>query len=164
MGKRGEMRVQDLGEMTEPVAVYGGPVSNLHAALALMDALDAEGIAQHRRVCTGDLAAYCADPGPTATLVRERGGHVLAGNCERQLAEGRADCGCGFQDGTACDAMSGAWWTRASAEPGRRHIEPPFADEDAHARSSPAPRHVASTVPRERVGHGRDARRAERMQ
>ena len=115
MGKGREMKVRDLGDLPGPVAVYGGPVSNLQATRALMDVLDAEGIPPEWRVCTGDVAAYCADPGPVVALVRARGGAVLAGNCERQLAAGAAECGCGFADGSACDAMSGAWWERASA-------------------------------------------------
>jgi predicted phosphodiesterase len=32
------------------------------------------------------------------------------GNCEEALAESAADCGCGFAEGTACAALSVAWY------------------------------------------------------
>ena len=104
------MRVEELPPMTGPLAVYGGSVSNDRATAALLDVLDREGLSQ--RLCTGDLAAYCADPRGTVAMVRRSGGIVVAGNCEHQVAAGALDCGCGFEDGTACDAMSGAWWAR----------------------------------------------------
>ena len=107
------MRVEDWGERTGRLAAFGGTVSNRQAAEALLTRLGSEGLAEGA-VCTGDLAAYCADPAGTVAAVRAAGVRVVAGNCERGLAEGAADCGCGFADGTACDRMSGAWWAHAS--------------------------------------------------
>ena len=45
------------------------------------------------------------------------------GNCEESLAEGAADCGCGFDQGSSCDLLSGQWFSYASAliDDGMRH-------------------------------------------
>ncbi|MFO0402940.1 MAG: metallophosphoesterase family protein [Alphaproteobacteria bacterium] len=41
---------------------------------------------------------------------------VIAGNCEENLAEGALDCGCGFEEGTACDLLSRAWYAHANRQ------------------------------------------------
>ncbi|WP_425070852.1 metallophosphoesterase family protein [Sagittula sp. S175] len=89
-----------------PVMVFGGPVSNLQAVQALRAEAAARGIPAERVVCTGDVVAYCGDPAATVAEVRDWGCHVLAGNCERQLAENAEDCGCGFDEGSTCDVLS----------------------------------------------------------
>lgn len=33
---------------------------------------------------------------------------LIAGSCEENLAAGALDCGCGFEEGTACDLLSRA--------------------------------------------------------
>ena len=108
------MRVEDWGERTGRLAAFGGTVSNRQATDALVARLSAEGLLSGS-VCTGDLAAYGADPAGTVAAVRRAGARVIAGNCEKGLSEGSGDCGCGFADGTACDRMSGAWWAHATA-------------------------------------------------
>ena len=108
------MRIEDWGDRTGPLAAFGGTVSNRQAAEALLLRLETEGLLEGA-VCTGDLAAYCADPAGTVAAVRAAGVRVIAGNCEKGLAEGSADCGCGFANGTACDRMSGAWWAHAGS-------------------------------------------------
>src|SRR5262249_6191085 len=45
-------------------------------------------------------------PEETVSVLRDWGCHVIAGNCEEQLAAGGADCGCGFPEGSACDRLS----------------------------------------------------------
>ncbi|PRY95342.1 calcineurin-like phosphoesterase family protein [Hasllibacter halocynthiae] len=107
------MRIEDLGRVDGEWIAFGGCVSNRQAAAAMLDAL-----AGRLAVCTGDLAAYCADPAGTVALIRAWGGPVVAGNCERNLAARAPGCGCGFGAGTACDAMAGAWWARCDAEVG----------------------------------------------
>ena len=107
------MRIEDWGDRSGPLAAFGGTVSNRQATEALLARLGAEGLLAGA-VCTGDLAAYCADPAGTVTAVRDAGLRVVAGNCEKGLAVGSTDCGCGFADGTACDRMSGAWWAHAT--------------------------------------------------
>jgi len=70
-------------------------------------------IPPNRVICTGDIVAYCANPNETVELVRDWGCHVIKGNCEQQLAELAEDCGCGFDDGTACDLLSARWYAFA---------------------------------------------------
>lgn len=78
-----------------------------------MKAADDLGIPAHNRVCTGDVVAYCADPSATWDRVHAAA-HVVAGNCERQLGSGGADCGCGFAEGSACDLWSAKWYAHAA--------------------------------------------------
>ncbi|MEM6407931.1 MAG: metallophosphoesterase family protein [Pseudomonadota bacterium] len=108
------MREQDLGRLYGPLAVFGGPYSNFQATKAFFEAV--AHIPRQNRICTGDMVAYCADARATAELVMAETGVIVAGNCEIQLAEGASDCGCGFEEGTACDLASGAWFAHASAE------------------------------------------------
>ncbi len=124
--KGAEMRISDLGDLSgsegadgrvdDTVLIYGGPYSNAQATRALLDRADALGIPPARRICTGDVVAYCAEPQATVALVRARGGAVVAGNCERQLAEGAPDCGCGFDAGSTCDLLSRGWYPHALAQ------------------------------------------------
>ena len=63
------------------MAVYGvlGDIhGNLEAFLAVLDALDAQGI--RRFLCVGDVVGYNADPDECVALVRERGMTCIAGN------------------------------------------------------------------------------------
>ena len=108
------MRVEDWGERTGRLAAFGGTVSNRQATDGLLGRLAGEGLLEGA-VCTGDLAAYCADPAGTVAAIRAAGVRTIAGNCERGLAEDSDGCGCGFEDGTACDRMSEAWWSHACA-------------------------------------------------
>ncbi|KIC48982.1 metallophosphoesterase family protein [Tateyamaria sp. ANG-S1] len=106
------MRVQDLGVMDGPVLLFGGPYSNLQATRAVL------GQAEHLGadpICTGDVVAYCARPAETVDAIRQAGCPVVAGNCEIQLAAGAADCGCGFEEGSACDLLSVGWYGFAQA-------------------------------------------------
>ncbi|MEL6289246.1 MAG: metallophosphoesterase family protein [Pseudomonadota bacterium] len=102
--------------------VFGGPYSNLEALDALIAQANVHDIEPSAVICTGDLAAYCANPAEVIARVRDWGCHVVAGNCEVQLAQGADDCGCGFGDGSACDLLSRQWYTFASGrvdEPAR---------------------------------------------
>lgn len=112
------MKIEDLGELTGPVLVFGGPYSNSHATQALIAQAEARGIAPQNVICTGDVVAYCGAPAETVAQIRDFGCAVVAGNCEQQLAQGAADCGCGFAAGTACDLASGAWYAYASGQIG----------------------------------------------
>ncbi|SFD77099.1 Calcineurin-like phosphoesterase superfamily domain-containing protein [Sulfitobacter brevis] len=110
------MRHQDLGERDGPVLVFGGPYSNLQALQAVLDVAAARGIGAGNLICTGDVVAYCGDPVQVVEAVRASGMTVVAGNCELQLAQGALDCGCGFDDGSACDLLSAGWFGFASAQ------------------------------------------------
>lgn len=110
------MKIQDLGDLDGQILLCGGPYSNLHAARAFLERQQDLGIPASHVICTGDIAAYCADPFDTIDLVQRSGWAVVAGNCEKQLAAGAQDCGCGFEDGTACDLLSGSWFAHATQQ------------------------------------------------
>ena len=98
-----------------PVLIFGGPYSNLEATEALLAEAKRRDIPPARTICTGDLAAYCADPQETIDLIRNSGMHVVRGNCEDSLAEDAGDCGCGFDEGSACAVLSDQWFAYANA-------------------------------------------------
>ncbi len=52
----------DLGCLTGPVLVFGGPYSNLAATQAMRQQAEDLAIPPNRVICTGDLIAYCAEP------------------------------------------------------------------------------------------------------
>ena len=108
-------RVRDLGTIEGSLLVFGGPYSNLEATQAVLDAAGRAGIPAERIVCTGDVCAYCGDPQATADLLREAGIAVVLGNCDENLGAEAGSCGCGFGDGTACDALSQQWYAYAEA-------------------------------------------------
>jgi hypothetical protein len=111
------MSLLDLGPLDGgPVLVFGGPYSNLEATRALIALADRLGVPAARAICTGDVVAYCADPQATTDAVREWGCAVLMGNCEESLGVGAEDCGCGFEEGSACDRLSVAWYAYADAQ------------------------------------------------
>jgi predicted phosphodiesterase len=105
------MTEQDLGELDGPTLVFGGPYSNLAATQALRARADRLGIPYRRVICSGDLAAYCAEPEQTVSLVRDWGIPVVMGNCEEALAADAADCGCGFLPGSSCALAAAGWYT-----------------------------------------------------
>ena len=108
-------------KMTGPLLVFGGPYSNLEATKAILAEARRRTIPPNNIVCTGDLAAYCADPQAVIDLVRSAQMHVVMGNCEESLAAQAADCGCGFADDSACAALSNEWY--------------PFADRNVDVES-----------------------------
>lgn len=99
-----------------PLLVFGGPYSNLQATRAVLAEAARRGIPPQRVICTGDVVAYGADAAPCCDLVIESGIAVIAGNCEENLAAGEMDCGCGFEEGTACDLLSRAWYAHADRQ------------------------------------------------
>ena len=100
----------------DPVLFFGGSYSNLEATQAVLAEATRRGIPPERVVCTGDVAAYCADAKGCVRLLRDAGIHVVMGNCEEQLAAAAADCGCGFAPGSACDRASATWFSHAGAQ------------------------------------------------
>lgn len=101
------MRVLDLGMIDGPLLIFGGPYSNLQATRTVLAQARASGA---YTICTGDVVAYCGRPAETVAEIRAAGCPVVAGNCEIQLAEGAGDCGCGFEEGSACDLFSVDWY------------------------------------------------------
>lgn len=107
------LRLHDLGTLEGPVLIFGGPCSNLQATEAVLALAEAAGIPPARRICTGDMVAYCAAPEATARAVLDGCVAVAAGNVERQLAAGADACGCGFAEGSACDRLAQDWYGAA---------------------------------------------------
>ncbi|MFZ7090686.1 metallophosphoesterase family protein [Primorskyibacter sp. 2E233] len=103
--------------------VFGGPYSNLQATRAVRAQAKSLGIPAGNCICTGDVVAYCANPLETIAEIRDWGCQVIAGNVERQLAQGALDCGCGFDEGTTCDRLSAGWYAHANA-----HVTPEARD------------------------------------
>lgn len=130
----------------EPVLVFGGPYSNLEATQALFAQAARLGIPADRMICTGDVVAYGADAAATAHFIRASGCHVVMGNCEESLAQGDADCGCGFLPGSACDHLSSAWFAHAQRE----------IDADLRAWMAQLPRRIILTIGDKRLAivHG----------
>jgi predicted phosphodiesterase len=99
-----------------PLLVFGGSYSNLQATRAVLAEAARRGIPPRRVICTGDVVAYGADAAACCDLVMGSGIAVIAGNCEENLAAGAMDCGCGFEEGTACDLLSRAWYAHADRQ------------------------------------------------
>ncbi|KEA62816.1 hypothetical protein ADIMK_3015 [Marinobacterium lacunae] len=106
---------QHLGVLNGPVLLFGGPYSNFAATRAIRQVADARGIPPERCICTGDIVAYCAEPSETLELIRHWGIPVVMGNCEESLAHAAEDCGCGFEEGSACSVLSERWYAYASS-------------------------------------------------
>ncbi len=110
------MTITDLGALDGPVLAFGGPYSNLEAARAIRAEAERLGIPPARTICTGDIVAYCADPGATIALIRAWGIPVVQGNVEEQLGAGAEDCACGFTPGSACETLAAQWYAHAERE------------------------------------------------
>ena len=106
------MQIRDLGELERPVLLFGGVYGNLQALEAVLGVAREIGAVP---ICTGDIVAYCADGEACCEMFRRERVETIAGNCEQNLALGAADCGCGFEPGTACDRLSAAWFGHARA-------------------------------------------------
>lgn len=104
------IRHLDLGALEGAVLVFGGPYSNAQAMAALIRVAQTRGIPAAQMICSGDVVAYCGAPARTVAQIRALGCAVVAGNCEIQLGSDAPDCGCGFEDGSACDLLSAGWY------------------------------------------------------
>lgn len=140
------VNVRDLGARDAPLLVFGGPYGNLEAMRALKARADTLGFDGGHVICTGDVVAYGADPQAVVDLVRDWGCAVVMGNCEESLAADAADCGCGFDEGSACAALSAQWF-----EASRRDL-----DNDAKLWMGELPRRVDVTLAGRRLAaiHG----------
>jgi predicted phosphodiesterase len=95
---------------THPLLVFGGPYSNAQATQALTAEAQRLNIPPSNILCTGDLVAYCASPEETIDLIKNWQVAVVMGNCEESFGNDADDCGCGFEEGTACDLLSAGWF------------------------------------------------------
>ena len=130
------MDVLDLGPIDETVLVFGGPYSNLQATEALLEEAHRRSISPDHMICTGDVVAYCANPVETIAAIRASGVHVVMGNCEESLGFQLEDCGCGFEENTACDILSKQWYAYSDAL---------LSDDDRHWLRT-RPRRIAARI------------------
>ena len=93
--------------------LFGGPYGNRQALDALFDAARQLDIPAKRMLCTGDLAAYAAEPQAVVDRIRDANITVVMGNVEESLGTAAADCHCGFEEGSACDLMAAQWYRYA---------------------------------------------------
>ena len=100
----------NLGELSGPVLVFGGPYGNLQATQAIKAVAEQHQIPASHIVCTGDAIAYCAQPQETLELLKDWGVTLVKGNCEDAMAKQMPDCGCGFDENTQCSLLSVQWY------------------------------------------------------
>ena len=110
---RVEVNHKYLGQKNGPLLLFGGPLSNTHALSAVSQQAMDLGLGRKDMICTGDVVGYCGSPYAAVSLMMRLGSSVIAGNVERQLANGSTDCGCGFEAGSTCDALSKDWYAHA---------------------------------------------------
>jgi len=96
---------------TDRILVFGGPYGNLEATQELFNIADKEGIAADYIFCTGDIVAYCADPQQCTEIIKNKNIYTIQGNCENSLANDKEDCGCGFEEDSACDLLFKKWFS-----------------------------------------------------
>ncbi len=104
---------------SQSLLIFGGPYSNLPATKAMRALADDLQVSADHIFCTGDIVAYAAEPQETAEFIRNWGIHVIAGNCEEQLAAEAENCGCGFEEGSTCDMLSRSWYGFAAKNTSR---------------------------------------------
>jgi len=87
--------------LTEPralrrVAVFGGVYANAHALAATLD--DVRGRDVDAVFCLGDLGGFGPHPDRVFPQLRSANVRVIQGNYDQAIAQGHADCGCGYTD------------------------------------------------------------------
>jgi len=108
--------VRDLGSLQGPVLIFGGPYSHFLATKAMREMAASLSISDENIICTGDVVAYAGEPAETTNAIMDWGITTVMGNCEESFGGEADDCGCGFEEGTACDVMSRQWYAYANAE------------------------------------------------
>lgn len=119
-GNRFMPQMRDLGPLEGDLLLFGGVYSNAQALEALIAAARTQDIPAGRSIFTGDVVAYGACALACAERLAAFGCAAIRGNCESQLLDGAAECGCGFEDGSACDVASKTWFAHASRQIGDR--------------------------------------------
>ena len=107
--------IRDLDALQGPVLIFGGPYSNLEATEAVLAEAMRLGIPPTNVICTGDIIAYAGNPVETLDAIIRSGIQVVMGNCEDSFGNGGDDCGCGFDEGSACDLLSRQWYSYADS-------------------------------------------------
>lgn len=108
--------IKDLGTLEGPILAFGGPYSNLQATQAILEQAKKLGISPENVICTGDITAYCGNPQETSETLYKSGIHIIQGNCEESLTKDNDDCACGYEENTACEALSYQWYNFSKNE------------------------------------------------
>ena len=103
-----DKKINDIGELSGKILVFGGVYSNLQALQSLKELAEDLDISPDNCICTGDIVGYCAQPEETIQFFRSWGAQTIAGNVEIQLANDEEDCGCDFREGSRCESGSRA--------------------------------------------------------
>ena len=111
------------------VALFGGVYSNylaLEAAIA-----DARRRGAEALYCLGDLGGFGPHPDRVFPLLRQAGVVCIQGNYDASVAQGAADCGCGYSDprDTHFARISYEYTVRGTSTENRRWLDalPPVA-------------------------------------
>ncbi len=78
------------------LALFGGIYSNFYALEAALRDVRRRGV--DGIYCLGDIGAFGPDPDRVYPLLRSAGVRCLQGNYDNSLADGLADCQCGYTD------------------------------------------------------------------
>lgn len=105
-----DKKIENLGNITGKILLFGGVYSNLQALEALADIAEKENVLPENCISTGDIIGYCAQPEETVQFFKNWNAKSIAGNVEIQLAENADDCGCDFTKGSRCDDFSQLWY------------------------------------------------------
>lgn len=105
-----DKKINDIGELSGKILVFGGVYSNLQALQSLQELAEDLDISPENCICTGDIVGYCSQPEETIQFFRSWGAQTIAGNVEIQLANDEEDCGCDFREGSRCDDFSKEWY------------------------------------------------------
>ena len=111
-----DKKIENLGQLSGKILLFGGVYSNLQAVEALADIAKKEGIDHSNCICTGDIIGYCAQPEETIQFFKNWNAKSILGNVEIQLHEDAEDCGCDFSKGSRCDDFSKLWYPFAKSK------------------------------------------------
>jgi putative phosphoesterase len=108
--------------MSSRIAIFSDLHSNIIAAAAVLEAIDAE--RPNAVYCLGDLVGYSARPNETINLIRERGIPTIMGNYDDGVGFDRDDCGCGYRDPEeeARGQQSLSWTRKATTEENKAYL------------------------------------------
>jgi len=110
-----DKKIENIGELSGKVLLFGGVYSNLQALEALIAVAEKEHILPENCICTGDIVGYCGQPEETVQRFKSWNARSIVGNVEEQLASGSIDCGCDFTAGSRCDNFSKEWYPLAQS-------------------------------------------------
>ena len=111
-----DKKIENIGQLTGKVLLFGGVYSNLQALESIAQVAQKEGISPENCICTGDIIGYCAQPEETIQFFKSWKARSIAGNVEIQLSENADDCGCDFTKGSRCDDFSQLWYPFAKSK------------------------------------------------